>query len=161
MTREASALTLNHMVNHGASLDATFGALADPTRRALIAVLAAGETSVTDLARPHPMSLPAVMKHLAVLERAGLVQQRKEGRVRHIRLSPAPLQEATGWLEQYRAFWELQLDSLAHYLSESPTEEKKSEWHLQKQQQHRVSNSHADSRRTGKGSSGRGPKRTT
>src|ERR1700739_3433504 len=106
------------MVNHKAGpLDPVFGALADPTRRAILASLAGGEASVSDLARPHRMSLPAVLKHLRVLERARLVAQRKTGRVRHCRLVALPLKDATDWLAQYRLFWEGQLDSLDRYLA--------------------------------------------
>lgn len=110
------------MVNHGAEqLDTVFGALADPTRRAILASLTEGEASVSELARPHSMSLPAVLKHLRVLERAGLVTQRKSGRVRHCRLAAEPLRDATDWLAQYRRFWEARLDALDRYLAERRT----------------------------------------
>lgn len=98
--------------NQNSALDATFAALADPTRRALLAQLAEGERSISELARQHPMSLPAVSKHLRVLGEAGLVVQRKEGRTRHCRLQPAPLAEAAVWLNDYRRFWAGSLDRL-------------------------------------------------
>lgn len=108
---------VNHMVNYSA-LDTTFAALADPTRRAILASLTAGERSVSELAEPHEMSLPAVMKHLHVLEHAGLVWQKKTGRVRRCSLSFEPLKEASDWLADYRKFWEAQFDSLEKYLKE-------------------------------------------
>jgi DNA-binding transcriptional ArsR family regulator len=111
------------MVNYNRRLDATFQALADPTRRAIVTALSRGPASVTDLARPHRMSLPAVMKHLRVLQRAGLVTQRKRGRTRHCRLSPRPLQRAEAWISQYRVFWEGQFDALDRYLAQQKPEE--------------------------------------
>jgi len=97
-------------------LSSTFAALADPTRRAILARLALGETSVTELARPFEMSLPAVSKHLKVLERAGLIARGREAQSRPCRLAPAPLQEAASWIEEYRRFWEVSLDRLEDYL---------------------------------------------
>jgi DNA-binding transcriptional ArsR family regulator len=97
-------------------LSSTFAALADPTRRAILARLALGETSVTELARPFEMSMPAVSKHLKVLERAGLIARGREAQSRPCRLAPSPLQEAAGWIEQYRRFWEVSLDRLEDYL---------------------------------------------
>ncbi len=99
-------------------LSLTFSALADPTRRAILAKLSHGEASVTDLARPflRDMSLPAVTKHLKVLERAGLVTKTRDAQWRPCRLNGAPLLEATNWIEQYRAFWEESLDRLGEYL---------------------------------------------
>ena len=97
-------------------LDRTFGALADPTRRAILARLAAGEASVTDLAAPFPMSLPAVSKHLKVLERAGLISRGRRAQWRPCRLEAAPLKEASDWLEEYRRQWEERLDRLDGYL---------------------------------------------
>ena len=111
------------MVKYNRQLDATFQALADPTRRAIVSALARGQASVTELARPHRMSLPAVMKHLRVLQRAGLVTQRKFGRTRRCRLTARPLQKAEAWISQYRAFWETQFDALDRYLMQNPTEE--------------------------------------
>src|SRR4051812_31189119 len=89
-----------------ARLDATFAALADPTRRAILARLASGEASVTDLARPFAMSQPAISKHLKVLERAGLVSRGRDAQRRPRRLEAKPLAEATEWLERYREYWE-------------------------------------------------------
>jgi DNA-binding transcriptional ArsR family regulator len=106
------------MVKYSRSLDATFQALSDPTRRAIVSALSRGQASVTELARPHRMSLPAVMKHLRVLQRAGLVTQRKTGRTRRCRLTARPLQKAEAWLSQYRAFWESQFDALDRYLAQ-------------------------------------------
>jgi DNA-binding transcriptional ArsR family regulator len=100
-------------------LSEVFGALADPTRRAILARLALGETSVGELAAPFEMSLPAVSKHLGVLETAGLVQRRKQGRVRRCRLDGRPFEAAADWIEHYRRFWEARLDSLARYLEET------------------------------------------
>ncbi len=100
-----------------------FGALADPTRRAILARLALGETSVGELAKPFEMSLPAVSKHLGVLETAGLVQREKQGRVRRCQLDGRPLEAAATWIEHYRQFWEARLDSLARYLEETQTKQ--------------------------------------
>lgn len=104
------------MVNYPDRLDLTFGALADPTRRAILARLASGEASVTDLAAPHRMSVPAVMKHLGVLTDAGLIRTEKTGRVRHCVLSPAPLRSAAEWIGFYQEFWQQQFDQLEQYL---------------------------------------------
>jgi len=100
------------------TLSATFAALADPTRRAILARLTAGEASVTDLARPFAMTLPAVSKHLRVLERAGLVARSRAAQSRPCRLEAAPLRGATAWLETYRGFWETGLDRMDSYLRE-------------------------------------------
>jgi DNA-binding transcriptional ArsR family regulator len=97
-------------------LDRTFGALADPTRRAILARLAVGEASVTELAAPFSMSLPAVSKHLKVLERAGLISRERRAQWRPCKLEAAPLQEASDWLEEYRRQWEERLDRLDVYL---------------------------------------------
>jgi DNA-binding transcriptional ArsR family regulator len=94
----------------------TFAALADPTRRALLARLALGETSVTELAEPFDMSLPAVSKHLKVLERAGLIARGREAQWRPCRLEVGPLKDANAWLEEYRRFWEQSFDKLDTYL---------------------------------------------
>ncbi|WP_141332089.1 helix-turn-helix transcriptional regulator [Myxococcus sp. AB025B] len=99
-------------------LSATFAALADPTRRAILARLSKGETSVTELAQPFDMSLPAVTKHLKVLERAGLITRSREAQWRPCRLAPKPLKDATDWLEDYREFWEASLDRLEDYLAD-------------------------------------------
>jgi len=108
------------MVNYRATpLDRTFAALADPTRRALLARLGeVEELSVSELSRPIPLSLPAVMKHLRVLEAAGLVSQRKQGRVVNCRLERAALDEAEAWLAAQRQFWTTRLDALARLLEE-------------------------------------------
>src|SRR5271156_6737210 len=99
-------------------LDATFSALADPTRRAILARLASGETSVSELAEPFAMSLPAISKHLKVLQRAGLIERGREAQWRPCRLAAAPLKDASDWLEHYRRFWEESLDRLEEYLRE-------------------------------------------
>jgi DNA-binding transcriptional ArsR family regulator len=96
-------------------LNAVFSALANPTRRAIVVRLAAGDASVSELAEPFGVSLPAMAKHLRVLERAGLLDQHKEGRVRHCRLRAAPMRFAEEWLNNYRVFWETRLDSLARH----------------------------------------------
>jgi DNA-binding transcriptional ArsR family regulator len=97
-------------------LSSTFAALADPTRRAILARLTLGETSVTKLAEPFRMSMPAVSKHLKVLERAGLVARGREAQWRPCRLEAAPLQSAAQWIEEYRRFWEESFDRLEDYL---------------------------------------------
>lgn len=107
------------------SLDTTFGALADPTRRAILATLMLGQRSISELARPHRMSLPAVMKHLRVLEHAGLVTQKKSGRTRRCQLAAEPLRNAEEWIAKYRAFWEGTFDSLERYLSQHENKEDK------------------------------------
>jgi len=102
-----------------ASLDRTFAALADPTRRALLAQLDERENvSVSELARPFPVSLPAIMKHLDVLSGAGLIVKNKTGRTVSCRLAAAPMQEAVGWLNHYQRFWSERLDRLAAFLEE-------------------------------------------
>jgi len=106
-------------------LSATFSALADPTRRAILARLASGEASVNELAEPFDMSLPAVSKHLKVLESAGLIARGREAQTRPCRLEPAPLREAVDWLERYRRLWEDRLDGLGIYLRELQKKEKK------------------------------------
>jgi DNA-binding transcriptional ArsR family regulator len=101
------------------ALDAVFAALSDATRRRILTDLVNGETSVTALAGPHKMSLPAVSKHLRVLERAGLVNCHKEGRVHHCRLAAEPMRGALEWLTQYRWFWENNFNALARHLENS------------------------------------------
>ena len=105
-------------------LDRTFAALADPTRRRILADLSAGDCCVTDLARPHRMSLPAVSKHLRVLETAGLIRRHRSGRVHRIRLESAPMKQAHRWIEEYRRFWEESFDRLEEYLKELQAKEK-------------------------------------
>jgi DNA-binding transcriptional ArsR family regulator len=97
-------------------LDRTFSALADPTRRAIVERLADGEASVTELAAPFAMSLPAVSKHLKVLENAGLISRGRQAQWRPCRLEPEPLKEASDWLQEYRRLWEERLDRLDEYL---------------------------------------------
>jgi DNA-binding transcriptional ArsR family regulator len=99
-------------------LDATFAALADPTRRAILARLATGDASVTELVRPFAMSQPAISKHLRVLERAGLISRRRDAQRRPCRLEAKPLAEATGWLMEYRQFWEASFAGLDALLDE-------------------------------------------
>lgn len=106
-------------------LDRTFGALADPTRRRILAQLAEGDECVTDLARPHAMSLAAVSKHLIVLERAGLVKRRRKGRVHSLALEAKPMREAQAWIDRYRKFWEGNLDQFEKYLDKLQKEESK------------------------------------
>jgi DNA-binding transcriptional ArsR family regulator len=112
------------MVNYSYnSLDKTFAALADPTRRAILARLARGEASVTELAEPFNISLPAISKHLRVLEKAGLLAREREGRIHRCRLVSGPMKNAVEWLAHYQHFWEGQFDSLADYLEESTDKE--------------------------------------
>jgi DNA-binding transcriptional ArsR family regulator len=107
-------------------LNRTFAALADPTRRRILAHLAAGDKCVTHLARPHAMSLPAISKHLRVLEKAGLLRRRRYGRVHEMQLQARPLEQAAKWVEEYRKFWEGSLDRLSAYLEKtSPPPHKK------------------------------------
>jgi len=97
-------------------LSATFAALADPTRRAILARLSRGEATVTELAQPFDMSMPAISKHLKVLERAGLIERGREAQWRPCRLQAKPLREVDDWMEQYRSFWEESFDRLDEYL---------------------------------------------
>lgn len=116
----------NHMVEYSSRLlDRTFGALADPTRRRILAQLARGGECVTDLARPHAMSLAAVSKHLIVLEKAGLVRRRRRGRVHSLTLEAKPMREAQAWIDRYRKFWEGNLDQFEKYLDKLQTKETK------------------------------------
>src|SRR6202049_3608351 len=108
-----------------AHLNATFAALADPTRRAILARLALGETSVTELAKPFAMSLPAVSKHLKVLERAGLIARGREAQWRPCRIEPRALRDIDEWLGDYRRFWEQSFDRLGDYLRDLQMKEKK------------------------------------
>src|SRR3984957_11747456 len=113
------------MVKYSASLDATFSALSDPTRRTILTTLQRGHASVSELARPHTTSRPAILKHLHVLEHAGLVEQKKTGRVRMCRLTVTPMQQAADWLSLYRVFWENQLDNLGRFLERTDPEKAK------------------------------------
>ncbi|MEX0728803.1 MAG: metalloregulator ArsR/SmtB family transcription factor [Planctomycetaceae bacterium] len=105
-------------------LSTTFSALADPTRRAILARLSQGETSVSELAQPFKMSLPGISKHLKVLERAGLIERSREAQWRPCKLKAQPLQEAAGWIEHYRRFWEESFDRLDDYLRDIQRKEK-------------------------------------
>jgi DNA-binding transcriptional ArsR family regulator len=107
-------------------LDSTFAALADPTRRAILARLAGGEASVTQLAEPFDMSMPAISKHLKVLEHAGLIARSREAQWRPCRLETARLKDVSEWVEHYRRFWEQSFDRLDQYLREVQKKEKKS-----------------------------------
>jgi DNA-binding transcriptional ArsR family regulator len=108
-------------------LDATFAALADPTRRAILARLAQGEANVTELAKPFDMSQPAISKHLKVLERAGLISRGRDAQSRPCKLEARRLKEATQWMERYRRFWEESFDRLDSYLGELKAKEAKEE----------------------------------
>ena len=105
------------------SLDQVFKALSDPTRREIVRRLSVRPVSVVDLASNFPMSLPAVSKHLKVLERAGLVSRTREGRIHWIALNPMPLKDAEAWVAQYRAFWEGSLDQLESYIRSTKSQE--------------------------------------
>jgi DNA-binding transcriptional ArsR family regulator len=107
---------LNQMVEYQETLDATFGALSDPTRRGILTALRGGEASVTQLAGPFDVSLQAISKHIGVLAGAGLVAREKHGRVQWVRLTPVPMRAANDWLVDYRVFWEEQFDALDAYL---------------------------------------------
>ena len=124
------------MVNNQQALDSTFAALSDATRRGILARLAGGEASVSELAKPYDMSVPAVSKHLRVLESAGLVARSKDGRVHRCRLEAAPMKSAADWIAHYRQFWEAQLDSLQRYL-ENSTEKEKQPWPKHKKSRRR------------------------
>jgi DNA-binding transcriptional ArsR family regulator len=116
------------MVNNSGpsrDLSVTFGALADPTRRAILARLASGEATVTELAEPFEVSGPAISKHLKVLERAGLISRGREAQWRPCRLVGAPLKDAADWLEEYRRFWEDSFDRLDDYLRELQAKDKR------------------------------------
>ena len=106
-------------------LSTTFAALADPTRRAILARLASGECSVTELAEPFEMSMPAVSKHLRVLERAGLIARGREAQWRPCRLEAAPLKDVAEWTERYRAIWERHFDALEDYLQQMKAKERR------------------------------------
>jgi DNA-binding transcriptional ArsR family regulator len=120
------------MVYLSSQLDATFAALADPTRREILARLSSGDKTISELATRFDMSLPAVSKHIRVLERAGLASVRREGRTRRTRITAAPMRPALEWIERYRAFWTFQLDQLAAYL-EGPSSSETEPWQHQTQ----------------------------
>src|SRR5918995_6597570 len=115
------------------TLSQTFAALADPTRRAILARLALGECSVTELAEPFEMSMPAVSKHLRVLERAGLIARGREAQWRPCRIEAAPLKEVAEWAERYRHIWEARFDRLDSYLQQMKTKNMKEKTHARKQ----------------------------
>src|SRR5580658_7452713 len=120
------AAIVNRMVKCSPRLlNRTFAALADPTRRRILEHLAQGGQCVTELARPYAMSLPAVSKHLRVLEQAGLIRRRRRGRVHSLKLEAAPMKQASQWIEEYRRFWEGSLDRLDEYLKELQAKEEK------------------------------------
>jgi DNA-binding transcriptional ArsR family regulator len=112
------------MVTNSDQLDLTFAALADPTRRAILARLSEGERTVGDLAHPFEISRPAISKHLRVLERAGLVRRTRDGRLSRCGLDATPMRDAAEWVEEYRQFWESQLDALARFLEQDEEKEK-------------------------------------
>lgn len=112
------------MVNYSNKvLDKTFDALASPIRRGILARLSQGWAAVTELAEPYDVSLPAISKHLRIMEEAGLIERHKIGRVHYCRLVPGPMQNATEWLNFYRQYWETQLESLAEFLQGEDQEE--------------------------------------
>ncbi len=108
-------------------LSTTFHALADPTRRAILASLTTGEKTVTDLAKPFDMTMPAITKHLKVLEKAKLIERSRDAQYRPCHLNPAPLKNVDEWMEQYRKFWEASFDRLDDYLKQLKTKEKSDE----------------------------------
>ena len=118
------------------TLSKIFGALADPTRRSILASLTKGEASVSDLAKPflHEMSLPAITKHLQVLEKAGLITKTKDAQWRPCKLNGEPFKEVSGWLEQYRTYWEESFDRLEEYLKTVVNQEQKGKKHGRKKQ---------------------------
>ena len=113
------------MTTSARHLDLTFAALSDPTRRAILSRLASGEATVMDLAKPFDMTLPAISKHLKVLQRAGLISQGREAQWRPCRLEAAPLEDAAAWIEKYRRYWEESFGRLDEYLETAQTKEKK------------------------------------
>jgi DNA-binding transcriptional ArsR family regulator len=142
-----------------AALDATFAALADPIRRGILERLAEGEASAGELAKPYKVTLPAISRHLRVLENAGLLARRKTGRVHRCRLNANPMRQAAQWITQYRRFWEQQFDALERYLEETQ-EKEKAEWQRPAPVPTPRSKSAGRSKRRAKGSSKRGPKPT-
>jgi DNA-binding transcriptional ArsR family regulator len=119
------------------ALSTTFAALSDPTRRAILARLATGECSVSELAKPFAMSLPAVSKHLRVLERAGLIAQRRDAQWRPCRLEAGPLKDVSEWAEQYRHVWEERFDRLGNYLTELKAKEREAQEKSHDRKQHK------------------------
>lgn len=123
------------MVNYGSQLDLTFAALSDPTRRGIVERLSSGQMPVTDLAEPFDMSLPAVSKHLRVLERAGLLRQERKGRIRMCRLEAKPMADASKWLTRYQKFWTDRLDNLATFV-EAESNSGTATGHMSKKKKH-------------------------
>jgi DNA-binding transcriptional ArsR family regulator len=119
-------------------LNATFAALADPTRRAILARLLAGERSVSELAEPFDMSMPAVSKHLRVLERAGLIVRRREAQWRRCRIDAGPLKDVADWAERYRHVWEARFDRLEEYLRQIKAKEEKNHGRKQRRKQRQL-----------------------
>ena len=119
-------------------LDATFAALSDPTRRAILARLAAGDASVTELTKPFAMRQPAISKHLKVLERAGLIARRREAQWRHCRINGAPLKQVADWTERYRHVWEERLDRLDVYVQQMKAREEQSHGRKPRRKQRHV-----------------------
>jgi DNA-binding transcriptional ArsR family regulator len=146
---------LNQLVNNSDPLDATFAALGDPTRRAILGRLTLGQWTVGELAEPFDMSLPAVSKHLRVLEEAGLLVRQRDGRIHRISLDPRPIEQAADWITEMRRFWDSQLDALAAYLERTREET----WPPSPRPKRRRSRSAEPSPRPAKKSSGRGPTR--
>ncbi len=128
------------MVKYSSKLDTIFAALSDPTRRAILSRLARGDSSVGELARPFDVSLPAVSRHLRVLQGAGLLTQDRQGRVRRCRLRAAPMRAAAAWIQRYHRFWAGQLDALAQFVeqteSESTPQERRRNDHHHRRQDH-------------------------
>jgi DNA-binding transcriptional ArsR family regulator len=149
------------MVYQSEDLDATFSALADPTRREILSRLATGERSIKELASRFDMTLPAVSKHIRVLERAGLARIEQHGRVRLATLRATPMRRALEWLQHYRRFWQTELDLLAAYLEDTPTPQPEPSWPKQPPQRRPPSRSAGSSARRGSASSTRGRKRTS
>jgi DNA-binding transcriptional ArsR family regulator len=141
-------------------LDVIFAALADPIRRGMLERLSRGEATAGELARPHNVSLPAISRHLRVLENAGLLARRKTGRIHRCRLNPRPIEDAAQWIAQYRRFWEQQFNALAKFLEENEKEESPTWQHPASALKPR-SKSKGPSKRPGKKSSGPGPIRSS
>jgi len=137
-------------------LDAVFAALADPTRRQVVSLLAGGSRAVTELSQSFQMSLPGFMKHLGILEGAGLIKREKEGRVVSCTLSADPMKEASDWLGRYREFWEQRLDALARFLYH---QEETQQWQAPRPRSARRSPSSASSTQRRRKSGGRSPNR--
>jgi DNA-binding transcriptional ArsR family regulator len=159
LTIHVGRLILNRMVNYStAPLNATFGALADPTRRAILARLAQGEAMITELAEPFRVSLPAISKHVRILESAGLLEREIYGRVHRCRLAAGPMKNAAAWIEQYRSFWESQFDALAKYLETTRKEKQTCQAQTEAKRTRALRcKSAGRSRRPAKKSSPRGP----